>query len=103
MKASRDEICQQILSHYKNDGVELFHSIVTAIETWAYHAPKMKCQSMEYDHKSSSTKINKWINQNLGKFMVTVLWNTDGTIHMGCLEVGPLSEDYMATLKTLDK
>jgi hypothetical protein len=37
MKASRVEICQQLLSHYENEDEEFLHSIVTADKTWVHH------------------------------------------------------------------
>jgi hypothetical protein len=59
MKASRVEICQQLLSHYKKEGEEFLHKIVTANKTWVHHyEPKTKHQSMEHHHKGSSVKKN---------------------------------------------
>uniref|UniRef100_A0A803TSH8 Mos1 transposase HTH domain-containing protein n=1 Tax=Anolis carolinensis TaxID=28377 RepID=A0A803TSH8_ANOCA len=57
MKVHRLEICQEVLSHYENEGDAFLHSIVTGDETWLHHYDQeTKCQSMEYRHKDSLQK-----------------------------------------------
>jgi histone-lysine N-methyltransferase SETMAR len=85
MKASRVEICQQLLSHYEKEGEEFLHNIMTADETWVHHyEPEIKRQSMEHHQKVSHVKKNSkprlqqgnsWL-QLFGIQMVLLMWTS---------------------------
>jgi histone-lysine N-methyltransferase SETMAR len=73
MKASRFEVCQQLLSRYEEEGEEFLHSIVTAEETWVHHyEPESKTQSMEHHQKVSLAKKKFKTQASARKLMATV-------------------------------
>jgi len=71
MKAPRAEICQQLLSQYKNEDEEFLRNIMTADKMWVHH----------YEHESKHQSITKLHPQNRkfktqaweGKVKATVL------------------------------
>ena len=48
-KASRIEICQQLLSHYENEDEEFLQNIMTADKPWVHH----------YEHETKHQSITK--------------------------------------------
>lgn len=55
MKASRAEICQQLLSHYENEDEEFLQNVTTANKMWVHH----------YEHETKHQSITKVHLQNL--------------------------------------
>jgi hypothetical protein len=68
---------------------EFLSRIVIGDETWVHHyEPESKRQSMEWKHPGSPTKKKFKAQSSAGKEMLTVFWDSKGSILEDYLEKG---------------
>jgi len=89
MKASKAEICQQLLSHYENEDEEFFQNIMTADKMWVHHYEhETKCHSITKVHLQNK----KMQNPGLGrKSQGYSFWDVGGLFTQTALKMGPQS------------
>jgi hypothetical protein len=77
------------LAHYCEEGDNFLQRIVTGDEIWVYHyQPETKRWSMQWKHPSSPI-VKKFKTQPLaGKLMLTIFWDSHGSILETYLECG---------------
>ncbi|GFS27223.1 transposase [Elysia marginata] len=104
MKMQRKTTCAKLLKHYQEEGEEFIQRIVTGDRFWVHHCdPESKPQSMEYRHISSLSPRKFKVVAYARKFMLTVLWDSEGIVHIEFLKQGNTvnSERYISTLRKL--
>ena len=82
------DVCSRHLACYR-EGDNFLQQIVTGDETWIQHyEPESKRQSMQWKHPSSPV-AKKFKTQPLaGKLMLTIFWDSQGSILETCQERG---------------
>jgi len=77
------------LARYREEGDNFLQQIVTGDETWIHHyEPESKRQSMQWKHPSSPVAKKFKTQPSVGKFMLTVFWDSQGPILETYLERG---------------
>jgi histone-lysine N-methyltransferase SETMAR len=104
MKQRRQQVCQELLTRYEQEGDAFIRRIVTGDESWAHHYdPENKRQSMEYRHKNSPSPKKFKVVASAGKVMMTIFWDCEGVVHTEFLKHGNTvnSDRYVTTLQKL--
>jgi len=92
-KRNRVEICQSLLTRYRDEGDTFLERIVTGDETWVHHfEAESKRQSMEWKHPGSPRTKKFKTQSSAGKVMLTVFWDSKG----------PIMEDYLEKGRTIN-
>ena len=104
LKATRANICTDLLKRYASEGEAFMNSIVTGDESWAHHyEPETKRQSMQWHHLGSPSPKKFKVTPSAGKVMITVFWDACGVLLVEFLQKGQTinSACYQATLMKL--
>lgn len=80
-KASRVDICQELLSLYNRDKADFVARLVTGDETWIHHwDPETKQESMQWKHIDSPPPVKFRTQPSAGKVMATIFWDSEGML-----------------------